>query len=276
MTQAATRLLAVPGGVVEYLTVGTGLPRTLFVHGLAGGIADTRVLAGGVPGTRAFAHLGGHGATRVAGARPGYAGLADQLAAVAAHVSADRALGVSLGAAALLRLLAEERRAGRPARFERLALFLPAALDRPSSVTAVTRHQELAARIEARDVGAVADALIRTQPSRVRAVPAARAWADEHARDLVATADPAAWPSYAAEAPVTDPSILAGLDLAVLVIAQQDDEAHPVAVAERIAAVLPNARLRVFDASGALWGHRAELRMLLADFLGPSDPAGGR
>jgi hypothetical protein len=42
---------------------------------------------------------------------------------------------------------------------------------------------------------------------------------------------------------------------------------RPVQIAERLAGALGNARLRVFDADGALWTHRRELRALVAGFL---------
>jgi pimeloyl-ACP methyl ester carboxylesterase len=259
--------LAVPGGVIEYLSVGAGMPSTVFAHGLAGGIEDTRPLGGGIAGTRTFAHFDGHGASRVDGARGGYHGLADQLAAVATHVSARQALGVSLGAATVLRLLATERRAGARPRFERVVLFLPAALDR-AAPSALTRHQLLAARIEARDAEGVAAALLATQPRGARSLPVARDWAATRARQLIATASPARWSALAAAAPLSGPAELADIDIPVLVIAQRGDEVHPVEVAERIVEALPNAALRVFDEAGALWGHRAESRALLRGFLG--------
>ena len=45
------------------------------------------------------------------------------------------------------------------------------------------------------------------------------------------------------------------------------DELHPVAVAERLAAVLPNATLHVYDKPGVVWTDRADLRTRISDFL---------
>jgi hypothetical protein len=50
-------------GDVEVLVTGSGSPVTVFGHGLAGSIAETRPFGSGVRGTRAFLHFRGHGAT---------------------------------------------------------------------------------------------------------------------------------------------------------------------------------------------------------------------
>ncbi|MEN3309940.1 MAG: 3-oxoadipate enol-lactonase, partial [Micromonosporaceae bacterium] len=118
-----TDLLATPHGAdLEYLRTGHGEPVTVFAHGLGNGIADTRPLGSGVPGTRVFFQFRGHGRSRAPGVRWTYADLAADLAAVAGATGATRALGVSLGAAALCRLVA-----GAPGRFERLVFVLPGA-----------------------------------------------------------------------------------------------------------------------------------------------------
>ena len=43
-------------------------------------------------------------------------------------------------------------------------------------------------------------------------------------------------------------------------IAQEGDPIHPVSAAERLAEVLPNARLEVLAPGGVLWQDRARLR----------------
>ena len=50
-----TELVATPHGVeLECLATGSGRPVTVFAHGLAGGIAETRPLGSGVHGRRVF------------------------------------------------------------------------------------------------------------------------------------------------------------------------------------------------------------------------------
>ena len=131
-------LLQTADAVVEYLVTGRGEPVTVFAHGLAGAIDETRPLGSGVRGSRAFLHFRGHGASSAPETPWTYDALAGELLAVADHVGATRALGVSLGAGALLRILADE-----PRRFDRLVLVLPGALDRPRGDAATRRLQQM-------------------------------------------------------------------------------------------------------------------------------------
>jgi pimeloyl-ACP methyl ester carboxylesterase len=260
----STRLLELPdGGAIEYLDVGDGEPRTLFAHGLAGSIDDVRPLAGGVGGTRVFAHMAGHGRTRVTRPVEGYPALAGHLRAVLDHTKADRALGVSLGSATLLRLMVET-----PDRLARAVIYLPSVFDHTRAPAAVRHHRDLAAALTAHDRDGVVRALLTMLPAGARASVPAERWAAGRAADLLAgDGDPAAWAGLAEDVPVADRNVLAAVSCPVLVIAQQGDEVHPVGVAEEIAGSLPGAELRVFDATGALWGHRRELRALVSGFL---------
>ena len=265
------------GGTVEYACAGSASghvsetatpPTTLFLHGLAGSIEDTRPLASGVPGRKVFAHLPGHG--RSTGPDPlGYDTLAAAALAVADHEHATAAVGVSLGAATLLRILSRT-----PDRFERVVLYLPAVADVPRRPEAVAPHRDLADRLGAADAPGVADALLRTQPSAVRDSRVAREWAERRAEELVRESvadgrDPRRWLPLASAVPLDPRGLerLRAVRVPVLVIAQEGDPAHPVEAARRVADSLPTASLTVFDEGGALWGHRAELRELITGFL---------
>jgi hypothetical protein len=52
-----------------------------------------------------------------------------------------------------------------------------------------------------------------------------------------------------------------------LVIGCRGEAAHPPAVAEQLAAVLPNASLHIYDQPAVLWTNRADLRTRIAEFL---------
>jgi pimeloyl-ACP methyl ester carboxylesterase len=256
---------AAGGGVVEYALAGNPPPpTTLFLHGLAGSIEDTRPLASGLPGRKVFAHLPGHG--RSTGPDPlGYDTLAAAALAVADHEHATAALGVSLGAATLLRVLSRS-----PDPFERVVLYLPAVADVPRPPEAVAPHHALAECLAVADAPGVADALLRTQPIAVRDISIARDWARRRAEELIAEGgDPKRWLPLAEAVPLEPPDLerLREVEIPVLVIAQEGDPAHPVETARRVASVFPTAELTVFDDAGALWGHRAELRDLIAGFL---------
>ena len=267
----------------EYAVLGSPQPpTTLFLHGLAGSIQDTRPLASGLPGRKVFAHLPGHG--RSTGPDPlGYDVLAAAALAVADHEHATAAVGVSLGAATLLRVLARD-----PHRFERVVLYLPAVADVPRTPEAVAPHHALAEHLAIGDAEGVAAALLRTQPAAVRTGLVARIWAARRAQELVAeladaagysdadrNADPRRWLPLAAAVPLEPGDLprLSEVRIPVLVIGQEGDTAHPAATARRVAEALPTARLTVFDEQGALWGHRAELRDLIAGFLRAAEPA---
>jgi pimeloyl-ACP methyl ester carboxylesterase len=56
-----TSLLEVPDGLLEFTTTGSGVPATVFAHGLAGSIQTTRPFGSGVRGSRTFMHFRGHG-----------------------------------------------------------------------------------------------------------------------------------------------------------------------------------------------------------------------
>ena len=255
-------LLQTTDTLVDYLLTGRGDPVTVFAHGLAGAIDETRPFGSGVRGTRAFLHFRGHGASSAPETPWTYDALAGELRAVADHVGATRALGVSLGAGALLRVVARH-----PGRFERLVLVLPATIDRPRHDPAVERMRQMAAYVESRDLEAVAGLLVAEQPEGARGRPDVAVWARRQARRLADTAVVRALRELPAAFPLEDRAELASVEAPVLVVAQHGDDAHPAAVAEELAAALPNARLAMFDAGGVLWTHRRELRELVAGFL---------
>jgi 3-oxoadipate enol-lactonase len=247
-------LLTAPQGSLEYLVAGRGDPVTVFAHGLGGSIPQTRPLASGVPGTRAFLHFPGHGNSFQPAEFPGYAGLAADLAAVADHVGATRALGVSMGAAALLSLVSEQ-----PRRFDRLVFVLPAVIDAVRSDSVRRRLAEMSAAITNDTIAE----FVRTEiPSSVRnpgEYVTARAAALSRLGDFVrATADAVAVP---------DRTTLAKVDAPALVVGALGDPLHDVAVARDLAGLLPAARLHIFPDPGFVWTRRDELRDLIGGFL---------
>lgn len=255
-------LLTTDDADVECLVTGSGDPVTVFAHGLAGSIPETRPFGSGVPGTRAFLHFRGHGASSAPRSPWTYAALAGELRAVADHVGARRALGVSLGAGALLHLACEQ-----PDRFERLVLVLPATIDRPRADPAVRRMQQLADHLDRGDVDAVAELLVSEQPAGVRSRPDVRVWARRQAKRLAGASVTRALRELPGQHPLTDRATLAGVDRPVLIVGQENDEAHPAHIAVELAEVLPSARLEMFDGGGVLWSHRSELRHLIGSFL---------
>lgn len=238
---------------------GVGDPVTIAAHGLGASVAETRPLLSGVAGRRVFFAGRGHDG-KVPEAFT-YRDLADDLLALADEYGASRALGVSMGAGALLSLLSRF-----PTRFEKAVLFLPGALDRPRADDAVRRFAELLAALEAQDLEAVRAFVAAELPADLQ--PAAGPYLDARARFLLGTPGiPVAVRSLPPVTPVEDRSALAGVAAEVLVLAQEDDPLHPAQLGRELAAVLPKARLVVFDRPGVVLRERARLRTLITEFL---------
>jgi 3-oxoadipate enol-lactonase len=261
LPQPATELVATPHGVrLEWLITGVGSPTTVFAHGLAGGIPTTRPLGSTVGARRVFFHFRGHGRSD---APPGpwtYADLARDLRAVADLSGATRALGVSMGASALARLVADS-----PSRFDRLVFFLPATLDHPRPKPSWL--PALLEAVEERDAPTVADALSVELPPNLRGTPAVWAYLRQRVDDLLRDGLAPALEHLAGQAAIADPGALRAVRAEALVIAAEDDDVHPVAVASDLAAALPHAALYVYDRPSVLWSHRADLRERISSFL---------
>jgi len=254
-----------PQGHIHVETYGSGPPVTVFAAGLGGTIAETRTLTSGVEGTRVFFDFRGHGGTGVPEDGDwSYDALSRDLRTVADASGATRAVGVSMGAAAVLGVLAAE-----PSRFERCVLFLPAILDRPRDDVATTRLGRLAARIDEGDAGAVEELLAAELPRDLRSSPAVAAYVRDRASRLSGPAVAGLVRALVESRPVRDRVLLASVSAPCLVVGQEGDDVHPAQVARELAAALPNARLHVFDSPGGLWVHRAELRRLVTEFLAP-------
>lgn len=258
-----TTLVATPHGVeLEALVTGAGEPVTVFAHGLGAGIAETRPLGSAVAGRKVFLQFRGHGRSDSPPGEWSYADLARDLRAVADLHGATRALGVSLGAGALCRMLADN-----PGRFARFVLFLPAVLDTPRPAAARQRLTTLLEALDAGDAAAVADVVAQEVPATIRNTPAAWGYIRQRLDQLMRDGLGAGLASLPDQVALSDPAALAEVDAPALVIGCRGDELHPVEVAERLAAALPRATLHVYDRPGVLWTDRADLRERIAGFL---------
>ncbi|MGB5953641.1 MAG: alpha/beta hydrolase [Ornithinimicrobium sp.] len=254
-------MVAGPDGPLETLTRGRGTPHTVFVHGLGGSIATTRPYAGRTRGKRTFLHMAGHGASTPPSALT-YPALAREVWAVADDVAADAAVGISMGAGALCAGLAAD-----PRRFDAVVLVLPAALDKPRDDVAMQTFGALADVLETGDADRATELLLSFEPPEVAASAEVKHWCAEQADRLLAGNAQAAMRAITRQIPVPDASVLAAVSVPVLLIAQVDDDIHPVSVAEALANVLPHARLEVLGEGGIMWAHRERVTGLVGDFL---------
>jgi 3-oxoadipate enol-lactonase len=263
LPEPATELVGTPHGVtLERLITGAGEPVTAFVHGLGGSIADTRPLGSGVTGRRVFFHLRGHGRSAAPPGRWSYADLARDLRAIADLSGATRALGVSLGAGALCRLLADS-----PERLTHAVFFLPAVLDEPRPAAARARLTALLDAVGTGDPSAVAEAVAADLPAAARNTPAGWAFIRQRVEQLMRDGLAPALAGLPDDVAVPDAAALARVTSRALVIGAAGDDLHPVAVAERLAAALPRAEIEVYDRPAVLWTARAQLRERISTFL---------
>jgi 3-oxoadipate enol-lactonase len=263
LPEPPTELVATPHGVtLERLVAGVGEPVTAFAHGLGSGIAETRPLGSGVRGKKVFFQFRGHGRSDAPEGRWTYADLARDLRAIADLSGATRAVGASLGAGALCRLLADS-----PGRFRRVVFFLPAVLDEPRPHAARQRLTRLLDAVQAGDLGAIAEAVASEAPPAVRNTPAAWAYFRQRIDQLMRDGLAPGLASLPDQVPIADRAALAEVRAEALVIGCAGDELHPAAVAERLAAAIPGAILHVYDRPGVMWTQRADLRERISGFL---------
>ncbi len=248
---------------MEYLVTGLGDPVTVFAHGLGNGIAETRPLGSAVTGRRVFFQFRGHGRSAAPAGRWTYADLARDLRAVADLTGATRALGVSLGAGALCRLLAEHPgpvRAGGAVPARRCSTRP----GRPPRGSASPRCSTRSTR--ATPPGSPRCSPRTSRPS-LRNNPSTWSFLRQRMDMLMGDGLAPGLASLPEQIAVSDPATLADVADSGARHRLQGDELHPAAVAEQLAALLPNATLHIYDKPGVLWTQRADLRDRVATFL---------
>jgi 3-oxoadipate enol-lactonase len=256
-------MVLTPSGVrLEGLTTGVGDPVTVFAHGLAGDIAGTRPLGSAVAGRRVFFHFRGHGRSDAPPGPWSFADLAADLRAVADLSGATRALGVSMGAGALGRLLSDT-----PERFERVVFYLPAPLDGHRPAAAEARLDRLLAAVESGEAASIAAAVEPELPPSVRNTPAGWSFLRQRVEQLQRHGLAPELTTLWHEPAVADESALRAFRGRALVLGCVGDELHPVAWAERLASLLPGADLHVYDHPAVLWTNRRELRERVSTFF---------
>ncbi|MFG1989544.1 alpha/beta fold hydrolase [Actinoplanes sp. NPDC048988] len=258
-----TEIVSTPSGVrLELLTTGVGDPVTVFAHGLAGDISGTRPLGSAVAGRRVFFHFRGHGRSEAPAGPWSFGDLASDLRSVADLSGATRAVGVSMGAAALCRLLSET-----PDRFERVVLYLPASLDGTRPAAAEERVERLLAAVESGEAASIAAAAESELPPSVRNTPTGWSYLRQRVEQLQRDGLAAELTTLWHEPAVASPETLRRFSGRALVIGCLGDEVHPVAWAEQVADLLPGAELHVYDRPAVLWNNRRELRERISEFL---------
>ncbi|GIH11427.1 alpha/beta hydrolase [Rhizocola hellebori] len=258
-----TEIVGTPHGVnLERLLTGVGRPTTIFAHGLGHGIAETRPLGSGVTGKRVFFQFRGHGESDSPPGAWDYGDLARDLRAMADMTGAEQALGVSLGAGALCRLLAET-----PDRFSKVVFFLPAVLDEARQQAAQLRLTELLDAINSGDVTAVANAVVEEIPPTLRNGNSGWAYVRQRINNLMNTGLSTGLLNLPEQTCIPSVDLLRDVTAKALVIGCIGDELHPSSIATRLAQVLPDATLHIYNRPSVLWHERLDLRDRVSTFL---------
>jgi pimeloyl-ACP methyl ester carboxylesterase len=255
-------LLSAPSGTiggVSFVVLGSGEPITVFAHGLGGSVAEIRPLATRVPGTRVLLDFRGHGDSALLQDGWDYDLLADDLLAVADAVGATRAVGLSLGAGALLRALSRD-----PQRFAKVAFVLPAAIDAHRKDGATERLLRLGDAISRQDARGTADILLEELPASVRQRRGVDALVFRRASQLVLKPAPA---PRSADRPLPDRLLVRKITCPALVVSQLEDPLHPSGLAVELAALLPDAEHVILPEGGVFWTAARDAQVALAHHL---------
>lgn len=249
--------------------LGEGDPVTVFAHGLTGSLEETHPLATRVRGTRILFDLRGHGRSGHPPADAGYdhAAMRRDVEAVADMYGATRALGISMGAGALMQIVSE-----RSDRFERVVLFLPASIDGVNATAEALFPME-ADWLETMTVHEVADRIIADNETGdlFRRRPYWRALIRERVLRMNGVGMPRALRGFIeGPPPVADPDALRAVRAPVLLLAHEGDPLHDVAVARALAGLFPDVRLHVWDETLQMYDDLESFAGLIGDFLNGS------
>ncbi len=246
-------------GGIEFFVIGEGSPVTVFAHGLGGSISETRPLANDVEGTKVFLHFRGHGGSAPIPEGWDYDTLASDLLAVADAVDATHAVGISMGAGALLRLLSI-----KPDRFDRVAFIMPAALTEQRADGAILRLEIMADAAKAGDEARLTELMLNEVPAELRNERVPQLLAARRARDIARNIPPHAVGDVR---PLHDLTELDRVKVPSFVLAQRDDALHPSELAQTLHGALPCSELLVLEPGGIYWTDHSTAKSALAAHL---------
>lgn len=243
-------------------TEGVGPPVTVLAHGLTNSCSELAAFTPMVPGTKVRFCFRGHGHSDVPQVGYRFADFARDLDAVASAYGATAAVGTSLGAGAIMHLLAD-----RPDRFERLVFLLPAGLDVPFPYKDRVRHTAYLLEGKTREeaiAAVLADreaAGIYSQSPWLRQLDQAL-WADLNPRGVAK-----AIREVIEDWPVRDRELLRRVEAPILLICREGDAIHPAELGRVLHELMPNSELLVFADEVAMVNAIPALVERVAGFL---------
>jgi len=216
---------------------GEGEPVTVLAHGLTNSSQELAAFTPLVAGTKVRFDFRGHGHSSVPETGYGFPDFARDLDAVANAYGARNAVGTSLGAGAICHLLGKD-----PARFERIVLLLPAALD---VVVGGEGFLRTASILESMPLDEAIDTLL-SEPGRAAKyaeAPWLRALDLLMWKDLNAAGVAKALRGIVGDVAIRDRELLRKVDAPVLIIGREGDPIHPAEVSRVLVDLFPNSEM---------------------------------
>ena len=247
-------------------TIGSGEPVTVYAHGVTSSIAELEPLAARAPGTRVLFDFRGHGHSETPPESAGYdhASMRRDLEHVADRYEATQAFGISMGAGAILSLLEDH-----PDKFERLVFFIPASIDAPNEGSPIA-FPAMAHMLETYTLEEVVTRTIDApaQAPLFERRPYWRALWRERILRMNRVGIPRALRAYVSGTyPMRDASALKRVHAPVLILGHENDPIHDASVARRLADLLPNATLKLWDEPLEMYDDVDRFATLIGDFL---------
>jgi 3-oxoadipate enol-lactonase len=227
---------------------GAGEPVTVLAHGLTNSCMELAAFTPLVAGTKVRFCFRGHGHSSAPETGYGFADFARDLDAVAGAYGARNAVGTSLGAGAICHLLGED-----PARFDRIVLLLPAALDQVIGGEGFLRTASI---LESMPLDRAIDTLL-SDPGRLekyREAPWLREMDLLLWQDINQVGVARALRGIVGDVAIRDRELLRKVDAPVLIIGREGDRIHPAEVSRILAELLPNVELILLPGEEELIG----------------------
>lgn len=247
--------------------LGSGAPVTVFAHGVTSSTAELEPLAARAPGTRVLFDFRGHGRSESPPEGAGYnhQAMRRDLQFVADRYDATQALGISMGAGALMSILSDD-----PDRFERLVFFIPASIDGPNEGSPAI----FPAMAHMLETYPLEDIVARTidDPAQAPLFAARPYWRELWRARIMrmnSTGVPRALRAYVSGTyPVADGEALRKVQAPALILGHENDPVHDARVARRLAELLPNSTLHLWPEALAMYDDVDAFAQEIGDFLG--------
>ncbi len=245
---------------------GVGEPVTVVAHGLTHNRNELAAFTPYAPGTKVRFDFRGHGRSSSPPTGFRFADFARDVDAVATAFGATVALGTSLGAGAIGRLVCRV-----PDRFERMVWLLPAGLDIPFSLAG--RYHALAGELEGKTPEEALEGILN-DPARVTEY-FQTPWRLEVDRLMWQHDDPdglaRAINGVVDDWPIPDRELLREVRIPTLIVCIEDDDIHPAELGPIFTGLMPDAELISFASQEQLFAEIPALVARVAAFIEGND-----